>query len=205
MPKIKYYAINRPDFKKIVTNWSECEQLSKGIKGTLFKSFSTREEAKAWLDGVSLKPQTNGLRIFVDGSFSSDFQFAGWAFVVVENEKEIDRGAGISSFPAESRNIDGELLAAYNAMKWLEKHQKKGIICHDYEGIARWALGQWKAKSTVALRYIEASRPFVKWVEFEKVEAHSGNKWNELADTLAKKAIENAKKQKNEKSKSQNR
>ncbi|MDR1760281.1 MAG: ribonuclease H family protein [Fibrobacter sp.] len=193
MPKIKFYAINRPDSKHIVTDWVECERMTRGVKGSLFKSFATREEAEVWLSGVSAKP-VEGLKIFVDGSFAPDFPFAGWAFVVVENDVEIDRGLGVSRFPAESRNIDGELLAAYNAMRWLDNHQKKGVICHDYEGIARWALGQWKAKSAVAIRYIEASRPYVHWASFEKVEAHSGNKWNELVDSLAKRAIEIAKK-----------
>jgi ribonuclease HI len=51
------------------------------------------------------------LRIFVDGSFSPDFDRAGWAFVAVENGAELASGYGITPYPAESRNIDGELMA----------------------------------------------------------------------------------------------
>jgi len=193
---MKYYAVKCTDSEHIVTSWSECERLTHGVKGTLFKSFGTKEEAKAWLSGVSEKfPE--GLRLFVDGSFSPDFDYAGWAFVAVENGVELASAYGITPQPAESRNIDGELMAAYKAMQWLKANNRTGVICHDYEGIARWAKGEWKAKSPVALRYIEDIKGLVGNANFEKVDAHTGVKWNEHVDELAKKAIAEAKKAKN--------
>ena len=193
MPKQKFYAIKTPEESKIVMTWAECEKLTHGVKGVLFKSFASRAEAEAWISGMEA-PVPTGLRIFVDGSFSPDFPKSGWAFVVTENDVEIARGSGITAFDAESRNIDGEVMASYQAMRWLDSNDKTGTICHDYEGIARWAKGEWQAKSNIAKRYVAAAKPYLHRVSFEKVAAHTGVKWNELVDQLAKDAIARAKK-----------
>lgn len=193
MPKVKFYAIKAPEKSQIVTSWAECESLTHGIKGVLFKSFATKAEAEAWIAGIEA-PVPAGIRVFVDGSFSPTFAPAGWAYVVVDGDKELARGSGITAFPAESRNIDGEVMASYQAMRWLDAHDMEGVICHDYEGVARWAKGEWQAKSNVAKQYVNAIRPYVHRVQFEKVAAHTGVKWNELVDKLAKEAIEKAKK-----------
>ena len=131
---------------------------------------------------------------FVDGSFSPGFGPAGWAFVVTEDDKELARGSGITAFDAESRNIDGEVMASFQAMRWLDAHDMNGVICHDYEGIARWAKGEWQAKSNIAQMYVKAAKPYLHRVQFEKVAAHTGVKWNELVDKLAKEAIAKARK-----------
>ncbi len=193
MPKQKFYAIKSDNEKKIVTTWTECEKLTHGVKGVLFKSFGSREEAQAWLDGMEA-PAPDGIRVFVDGSFSPGFAHSGWAFVVTDNDKEIARGSGITAFEAESRNIDGEVMASFQAMRWLDAHDMNGVICHDYEGIARWAKGEWQAKSNIAQMYVKASKPYLQRVQFEKVAAHTGVKWNELVDKLAKEAIAKARK-----------
>ena len=193
MPKQKFYAIKSPNESKIVMTWAECEKLTHGVKGVLFKSFGSRAEAEAWIAGMEA-PVPDGIRVFVDGSFSPDFPKSGWAFVVTENDVEIARGSGITAFDAESRNIDGEVMASFQAMRWLDSNDKTGTICHDYEGIARWAKGEWQAKSNIAKRYVAAAQPYLHRVSFEKVDAHTGVKWNELVDKLAKEAIARAKK-----------
>ena len=193
MPKQKFYAIKTPNESKIVMTWAECEKLTHGVKGVLFKSFGSRAEAEAWTSGMEA-PVPDGLRVFVDGSFSPGFPKSGWAFVVTENDVEIARGSGITAFDAESRNIDGEVMASFQAMRWLDANDRTGTICHDYEGIARWAKGEWQAKSNIAKRYVAAAQPFLHRVSFEKVEAHTGVKWNELVDKLAKDAIARARK-----------
>lgn len=192
MAKQKFYAIKSPEGGQIVNTWEECEKLVQGIKGVKFKSFSSREEAQAFIDGI-VAEEPKGLRIYVDGSFSPDFDKAGWAFVAVENDVELTRGSGYTAFPAESRNIDGEVMASYQAMRWLDLNDKFGTICHDYEGIARWARGEWQAKSHIAQQYVAAAKPYLFRVKFEKVAAHTGVKWNELVDKLAKEAIKKAK------------
>jgi ribonuclease HI len=193
MPKQKFYAIKRPEGGQIVDSWEVCETLVRGEKGVKYKSFSNRAEAEAWLSG-EVAEEPKGVRVYVDGAFMPGCDKAGWAFVVIEDGKEIARGSGFTAFAAESRNIDGECMASYQAMRWLDHNDKYATICHDYEGIARWARGEWQAKSNIARQYVAAVKPLLFRVKFEKVAAHTGVKWNEIVDKLAKDAVEKAKK-----------
>lgn len=187
---MKFYAVETPSSKKIVTSWPECEELVHGVAGCRYKSFATRGEAEAWLSG-NQTVRKGGLRVYVDGSFTPGFDRAGWAFIAEENGKEIASESGVTDTPAESRNIDGELTASLRALDWLKRTGREGVICHDYEGIARWARGEWKANKRVAVRYQAAVKAYPN-ARFEKVPAHSGVKWNEAVDALAKKAIADA-------------
>ena len=62
---------------------------------------------------------------------------------------------------------------------------------YDYAGIEEWYNESWQAKTPIAMKYVE----FVKdikdkiKVNFIKVKSHSNNKYNDLADELAKKAL----------------
>ena len=64
-------------------------------------------------------------------------------------------------------------------------------IYHDYEGISKWANNEWKANHRLTQDYksfvAEARKKMT--IDFVKVKAHTGNKYNEIADKLAKKAL----------------
>lgn len=63
-------------------------------------------------------------------------------------------------------------------------------IRYDYEGIQKWADGEWRANKALTRDYareIDYYRDTLK-INFEKVKAHSGDIWNEAADRLAKSA-----------------
>jgi ribonuclease HI len=188
----KFYAVRSPAPASVYTTWPECQKAVHGKAGALFKSFASRAEAEDWagLRGPVLAPLKTGLRVYVDGSFRPGRAEAGWAWVAVQDGKEIARGSGASEKPAESRNIDGECLAAVRALQWLDAHNKTATICHDYEGLARWALKEWKANSIIAKWYQEAVAPILKGNRFEKVAAHSGDPWNDLVDELAKASLD---------------
>ena len=72
---------------------------------------------------------------------------------------------------------------------------KNGInkveIYHDYEGIGAWADRHWKANNPLTQGYrdfVAEARQTME-ISFVKVKAHSGNKYNEIADKLAKEAL----------------
>jgi ribonuclease HI len=186
MPKI--YAIKYSDGKNWIGNsWIDCEKLIKGKTGLKYKSFGKLEDAKSWISGV--KPRKKGLRIYVDGSFMPVSDHAGWSWVAVEDGVEIACASGKTPRPAFSRNIDGELYAAWKAMEFLAKKKRKGVICHDYEGVASWAKGTWKTSSAVSQIYVNRIAEIKNWATFEKVTGHSGDEWNDKADRLAKEAL----------------
>ena len=187
MASKKYYAVKAPGISEIFNDWPTCEAKIRGVKGVKFKGFALLEDAKAFL-GYETKPLM-GLYGFIDGSYGSLSPYAGWGVVVVQDGKELQRLSGMTPQEALSRNIDGELFAAYTCAKWAQENNKNICICYDYKGIEEWATGRWKASSAIAKWYVNAVSPLLKWVSFKKVAAHSGNRWNDIADKLAKDAI----------------
>lgn len=188
MASKKIYAVKKGRKTGLFDTWSECEAQVKGFNGAIYKSFQSKAEAEDWMGGKRIK-EFSGIHLFVDGSFSNKSPYGGWGLVIVEDGKEIASYSGRTKEPALSRNIDGELEAAYLALKWLEKKGVSGTIHFDYQGIESWYTGAWKAKSEIALKYLRRIQGINVRVNFHKVKAHSGNKFNDRADELAKKGI----------------
>ena len=51
----KYYAIKGNDYKNIVTSWDEAKEIISKIDNPKYKSFSSLEEANAFLNNIELK------------------------------------------------------------------------------------------------------------------------------------------------------
>ena len=92
---------------------------------------------------------------------------------------------------ASMRNVSGEIFGSMAAMDFAIEHGIKHIaIYHDYAGIEKWCTGDWRANKpgTIAYKkYYEQAKKKVD-ITFCKVKGHSGDKYNDLADMLAKKA-----------------
>lgn len=193
MAKSKFYGI-QGDEPCVFDSWTECENFVKG-KSVKFKSFATRQEAEVFAGittATTPKLHLPGYFAYVDGSFGSKSAFAGWAWVLLLDGQEIAVQFGKTPMEALSRNIDGELYAAVDCMRYcIAKNIPSVTICHDYEGIEAWATGRWGAKSEIAIRYKEVIANFKQHLrlKFRKVAAHTGDPWNERVDQLAKKGI----------------
>ena len=197
----KYYAVKKGHKTGIFTEWSECEKQVKGYSGAEYKSFGTREEAETYIKNSqpsnntlndSEKENITGIHIYVDGSYSDTIKCAAYGYVVVEDDREIFRDYSTVNDDTEIRNVVGELQATIEAITWAIKNKYSKVYIHyDYEGIEKWATGHWKAKTKKTISYktfIEEIRNTID-IKFVKVKAHSGNRYNELADTLAKNAL----------------
>jgi ribonuclease HI len=207
---MKYYAIRSP-FKKIVTSWFECEKLVKGVSGTEFKSFHTMEEAQDFIHGAtssktSKEDQQNvldlpyiGTRVFVDGSFNAPAHLYGGSAIFIDDKPEpsviqtIQFNGSNPDF-LRSRNISGEIGATIRAINYaIKKNIKELTIIHDYEGIAKWANGLWRTdKTPIARAYnesiVNATQNHNLKLKFIWVKGHTGVKYNEQCDKLAKEA-----------------
>jgi ribonuclease HI len=97
-------------------------------------------------------------------------------------------GAVSKEHAGKARNVAGELIGVGQAIKWCEANDIPAIdLYYDYEGIEAWARGRWKAKQDMTQRYAQFMRQTPVKVRYHKVKAHTGDKWNEEADKLAKK------------------
>ena len=68
----KYYAIKSDDKKLIVNTWDEAKLIIKDLKSPKYKSFSTIEEAEAFLSGIEIVNDENisGVVAYIDGGYT---------------------------------------------------------------------------------------------------------------------------------------
>lgn len=197
----KYYAVRVGSRPGIYLSWAECEAVTKGYPGAVFKSFKTRAEAEVFMNGeakaeavkekiadVSTVPYA-----FVDGSFNTATQCYGYGgFLVHDGVKEVLQGHDNDPEMASMRNVAGEVCGSMAAIRRaVELGLRELTIYYDYMGIEMWAKGSWKRnkKGTIAYHdYIQSVENVIK-LNFVKVKGHSGVEGNEEADRLAKEAV----------------
>ena len=168
----------------------------------MFKSFTTREEAEAYLDDRDVwveqvaKDNAEGFLVaFTDGSFDKDLKrySYGVQFILPDGDQSDICGYGSNPEYIDSNNIIGEILGVINALDWAVSNNFEKIkIYHDYEGLAKWITGEWEANSKVGKMYLalfNAKFKDVLEVIFVKVPGHSNVVYNEKADQLAKAAL----------------
>ena len=204
---LKIYAVKKGHKTGIFDNWAECQAATKGFSCPEFKSFTTREEAEAyledrdvWVEQVAKDNSEGFLVAFTDGSFDKDLKrySYGVQFILPDGTESDICGYGSNPEYIDSNNIIGEIFGVINALDWAISNEYEKIkIYHDYEGLSKWISGEWTASSKVGKMYVNIFelkfKDFIE-VEFVKVPGHSNVIYNEKADQLAKAALVDRKK-----------
>lgn len=130
---------------------------------------------------------------YVDGSYEDSIGKYAYGCVMVLSDGPVElNGAGNDKDYVSMRNVAGEILGSEKAILWAVEHgYSEIIIYYDYEGIEKWANDIWKANKPGTIRYkqfVAEQRKNIK-VSFQKVAAHTGVTYNEMADKLAKAAL----------------
>lgn len=201
--KQKIYAVKKGNQTGIFYTWEECQAATKGFSSPDFKSFATEEEAKAYLDDVDIiyekqiAPLLSQGKVvaFVDGSFNEEKSTYGFGVHIITPTLSAPielSGKGTNVEYVNLRNITGEVLGAINAIDWAWKNDFETIVIfHDYEGISKWATGEWNANQPISRFYksfINDKKEILN-IEFVKVAGHSNNKYNDRVDALAKASV----------------
>ena len=199
----KVYAVRKGRTTGIFMNWDDCKAQVDGFAGAEYKSFADPSEAMAYL-GLECGPEAaeekfpEGVRAYVDGSFDSSSGRFSCGVVIVETDAEgrtetTELNAAFDDEDAaRQRNVAGEIMGSKLAIDHCIANGVKAVeIYHDYEGIGAWADRRWKANNTLTQGYRDYVADARKNMDirFVKVKAHAGNKYNELADKLARKAL----------------
>lgn len=191
----KYYAVRKGLQTGIFRTWDECKASVSGYSNAEYKSFPSLAQAEDFLKAGKSEGTLDEeyVSVYVDGSYNSATQEFSYGMVVLLKDREETfsrkyRDKELSSM----HNVAGEIKGAEAAMQYaLDNGIPKIAIYHDYEGIAKWCLGMWKTnkEGTKAYKafYEEASRKIE--IKFVKVTGHSGDKYNDMADKLAKEAL----------------
>ena len=214
----KYYAVKKGMKTGIFYSWEECRANVHGYPGALYKSFKTREEALAFLgeDGDTPEAENivvenksvaerdisetgdglegqNCVKIYVDGSYNGLTEEFSYGMVVLLGGREEKFNCKFNDKElAAMHNVAGEIKGAEAAMQYaLDRNLAEIEIYHDYEGIAKWCLGEWKTNREGTRAYKDFYDRACKKVKisFVKVAGHSNDKYNDMADGLAKEAL----------------
>ena len=208
----KYYAVakGKSGVPLILESWPECQKEVIGAKGAIYKSFGTKEEAVDFIKihlaqgtqestitkGTDSQENDERVYIYVDGSFMEHKGNYSYGLVVVKNNEVLyeDNGVGYDSEAVALRNVSGEVEGAMKAVDYaISKGYNEVVIGFDYQGIESWALGTWKRNNRITQNYNAFMNDRMKKINisFKKIKGHSGNKFNDRADALAKDALVN--------------
>lgn len=192
----KFYAVRNGCHTGIFTTWEECRREVTGYSGAEYKSFSSRIEAEEYMGAYTpAVPESspNGAAAYVDGSYNIHTGEFSYGAVIFYNGEEFTFSEKFSDpEDAKMRNVAGEINGAMRAMRFcLENGIDALDLYYDYEGIEKWCTGAWKTNKsgTIAYKkYYDEIRQSVNII-FHKVKGHSGDKYNDMADRLAKNAL----------------
>lgn len=195
----KVYAVRKGNKPGIYKTWAECLTQVNGFSGSEYKSFTSLDEAKAYISNEGKqkptiqKNEVTEAVTYVDGSYDKvSNQFSCGVVMFYAGKEERFAEAFDDPDLAEMNNVAGELKGSEMAIQFcLDKGINSLTIHHDYEGIAKWCTGEWQTKKagTKAYKSFYDSASEHMQIQFVKVKSHSGDKYNELADQLAKDAL----------------
>jgi len=179
-------------------------------------AFSKMMSASSKRSAIQGGVRVNELAVFTDGACQGNTNVAtstnpaGWGAVVVSGVTGDPPTGGSASMelygPVEldvdaadymgaqvCSNNTGELSAICHALRWLadDASSQPAVICYDSEYASNQAQGLHKAHKNVLLskksRELLAEARKHREVRFLHVKGHSGNEWNDAADSLANK------------------
>ena len=155
------------------------------------------EEFNKMVDAKIAAIKDDEVIAFVDGSYDVSQEKSAFAAIMITSGGNRD-----TLYKSFTKNLDKDFIALRNvaaelegvkeAINWSVTYNKKKItVFYDYEGIEKWATGEWRPKKELTKKYVSfiIDKKQVIEIEFIKVPAHSGVELNEVVDTLAKNAL----------------
>lgn len=181
------YVITEPEsIKGIYDTWDACKATVDGMKGAKYQNVHDLEEANRLIEGGGLVLEP-GLHVFTDGNHRggvgvvivwmgdnpSDHPtvtaeiatsvgriFYGGVVRAMSSDEEVQAAL------LKSRNVLAELGGLYLAL-WQAPAKSAMTIVHDYEGIASWMTGKWKAKELVVKAIVDGCNRIVDQKELQ--------------------------------------
>lgn len=137
--------------------------------------------------GVERKAPATEYSMYVDGSYLNGS--IGYGVVILKNDELVKELYGLVTDPlfTVSRQVGGEIIAIQEALKWCEANGVNRVsVYYDFENIKKWATGEYKANTPMTQSYRDFMKGCDILILWNKVASHTGVKWNERADELAK-------------------
>lgn len=140
---------------------------------------------------------------YTDGAYSSKTERGGYACVVVENGDILGKFTGGENQTTNNRMELQGFLTALKVANEIETPSTEINIfcdsayivnCFDQQWYLRWQLNGWIASNKKPVKNQDLWHPIIEQyvlanrhlkINIYKVDGHSGNFWNEIADKLA--------------------
>lgn len=123
------------------------------------------------------------IEIYVDGACKTSTLVGGWAFIVVENDIKIHREFDNVK---DTTNNRMEITACIKALDFCVANNIKQItLISDSMYVIGTMSRNWKRNKNHDLWVIMDDLSNKVNVTYKHIKGHSGDKWNELCDTLA--------------------
>lgn len=197
----KYYAVKAGRKAGIYTSWAECKKQVDGFSGAVYKSFTDYDMACRFIQGdIEGKEKQSkaeesicDVYAYIDGSYDNSKKvYSSAALLFINGKKIAHKFADSKPELIDLRNVAGEIEAAKYVMQYAYDNGIKQIkIYYDYIGIEMWAKKSWKANLAYTKEYVDFCDKIAKSVDviFCKVKAHTGDRYNEEVDQMAKSAV----------------
>lgn len=198
----KAYVVSSPEEAQgLYFSWEAVQNAIRGKKNIIQRGFNSIDEAENFyqenvLKATKVNEDVNsfeGWSAWIDGSYNSNNGLTGSGVVLVHNGILVEEISFLKLNLNGDRNISGEINAALRAIEEAVYRDIKEItIFHDLQHLGSWYRGEYKAKNENAINFVNEAKGLAAInklkINFKKVNAHTGIKYNEKADLLAKKA-----------------
>lgn len=189
----KYYAVRAGLVPGVYETWEECKKNVMGYKGADYKSFSSLEAAKAYVNNEVKEVDVLEPTAYVDGSFNVNTgEYSFGAVLIIDNKIYRFKKAFQPDEYSSSRNVAGELRGASFIINYAVKMGiSKLHLFYDYQGIEKFYDGTWAVSKELTGLYQEFANSIKNKIEivFHKVKSHSNDYYNDMVDKLAKEAL----------------
>jgi ribonuclease HI len=151
----------------------------------------------------TIENKSSGIyEVYTDGSYLGCIQRAGWAYVVIKCKLSCNLVIKHKSGSVEGTqtNNRGELMAILRALQdvntfdytiYTDSQYSKNCVTKWY---INWEKNGWRTTTGTSVKNADLIAPIVQLlkirpnIRIEHIKAHSGHKFNEMADRLAKAA-----------------
>lgn len=195
---MKYYAVVCGVNPGIYTDWPTAQSQVKGFKGAIYKSFSTRAEAEAFInqstacqnkeEAFHVSPLPDRTIIYTDGSMQDNA--CGFGVVIITPGREKITAYGRVPVHLGITNNVAELYAIYVAFSLITGNvllysDSRYAISALTSYIHAWKQSGWQGVANAEIIKAIESKMVGRSISFQHVPAHVGIELNEEADRLA--------------------
>jgi len=133
-----YYVVKRGHNPGLYLDKGKALQQIKNYPNGKMKRVKGYENARAYLQGKTIKKKEKPPLIFIDGSYMQNGAFASYGFVVMESERIIAKDSGIIfDFDViHLHSLGAEMFALIRAVEWaIANEYKKVHVVYDSEAV----------------------------------------------------------------------